>query len=76
MGVCHSTTELEFIQKPYQWNVSHPEIPDRVPENTLYSSVDIMRLIITPHFLDTGNVTIVGILFPSKGSYIISCICQ
>lgn len=62
MGVCHSSTELISIQKPYRANKSNRSVPQRVPDNTLYSSVDIMRLIITPHSLDTGNVTIVGII--------------
>lgn len=61
MGVCHSTSELEYLQKPYRGKLSNSTIPDRVPDNTLYSSVDIMRLIITPHLSDTENVTIVGI---------------
>lgn len=63
MGICHSTSDLNYLQRPYRGNVSSASIPDQVPDNTLYSSVDIMRLIITPHFLDTENVTIVGIAF-------------
>lgn len=61
MGVCYSSSELMYIQKPYRG--IDLSIPDRVPDNTLYSSVDVMRLIITPHILDTGNVTIVGITY-------------
>lgn len=60
MGICHSTSELVDIQKPYRGNgvnISNPSIP----KNEVYSSVDVMRLIITPHYSDNENVTIVGI---------------
>lgn len=56
MGICHSTSELWAIQKPYREYTTNLSNPD----NMLYTSVDIMRLTIIPHFLDTGNVTIVG----------------
>lgn len=65
MGICHSTSELAYIQKP-----SNESIINQVPDNTLYSSVDVMRLIITPHFLDTENVTIVGIVLQGRASCI------
>lgn len=60
MGICYSTSELWDIQKPYRGNsinMSRPSIPDK----NLYSAVDIMRLIVTPHPLDTENITIVSI---------------
>lgn len=63
MGICHSTTDLAFIQKPYRDNELSASIPDRVPDNTIFSALDVLRLIITPHFFDTDNVTIVGIIF-------------
>ncbi|XP_037035697.1 sodium channel protein Nach-like [Bradysia coprophila] len=56
MGVCHSTTELAYVQKPYRGNMSHE--PVQVPDNTVYTAIDIFRIIITPHFSDTENVTI------------------
>lgn len=59
MGVCHSTTMLSFVQKPYRESVT--DAPIQVPDNTIYSAIDVFRIIITPHSLDTGNVTIVGI---------------
>lgn len=67
MGICHSTSELAYIQKPSNQSI----LDDQVPDNTLYSSVDVMRLIVTPHFLDNENVTIVGIvLLKGRASFI------
>lgn len=60
MGICHSTSDLVNIQKPYRGNIVNIS-NFSIPENKLYTTVDVMRLIITPHYLDTENVTIVSI---------------